>query len=148
MQVTGYEGTADTSTDTSLLSRIISGLNPPISTPCPWVSTSRTFPPLPSSVTVTLDSNPARIVSAFCSTVASVSEPGLMIVNGPPGSGKTSVAIGIAQWLGPSRSFRGRTYCFVVLESEIALRNFAARLHSMNYADFKAIVSAEYLSSG
>jgi hypothetical protein len=147
-QANGWEDTANTSIDSSVLASMISDPTSSVSTHCPWVSAPQTALPLTSSVTVTLDSGPARVVSAFCSSIASVSEPGLMIVNGPPGSGKTSVAIGIIQWLEPSRSSQGLTYCYVVLPSEMAVKSFASRLNSVNYGDFKAIVSPEYLSNG
>lgn len=146
-QANGSEDAADTSINFSVLASMISNPTSSASTHCPWVSASQTNLPLTSSVTVTLDNGPARVVSAFCSSIASVSEPELMIVNGPPGSGKTSVAIGIIQWLEPSRSSQGLTYCYVVLTSEMAVRSFASRLSSVNYGDFKTIVSPEYFSN-
>jgi len=112
------------------------------------LSSSRTCPPrkLPpnsgaKAVTVRLNASQARAVVALCSPAApSYRQPVVQIVQGPPGSGKTTMIAAMVQWL----SKQGKDPIYLVSQSNIAVKNIAEKLEKVNFRSYGIIVSHEF----
>ncbi|KAJ7455344.1 P-loop containing nucleoside triphosphate hydrolase protein [Mycena galericulata] len=64
------------------------------------------------------------------------------VIHGPPGTGKTTVIAAAVYSIG-SPPFGGRT-TWLVAQSNVAVKNIAEKLASVNFLDFKIVVSHEF----
>ena len=124
--------------------------NPPTATASSvLLSSSKSCPPskkLPPqsgarAVTVRLNPSQARAVVALCSPMApSYKRPVVQIVQGPPGSGKTTMIAAMVQWL----SNQSKDPIYLVSQSNIAVKNIAEKLEKIKFRSYKVIVSHEF----
>lgn len=105
--------------------------------------TSKKLPPSSGAkvVTVRLNASQARAVVALCSpTAPSYKRPIVQIVQGPPGSGKTTMIAAMVQWL----SKQSKDPIYLVTQSNTAVKNIAEKLESIDFCSYKIIVSREF----
>lgn len=128
---------------------------------------------LPKSVRVRLNASQRTAVHNFCFAGTSAfptptyKKPRLQLVQGPPGSGKTTLIAAMVQWLasttakvasrsggggrsGSASQSQGQTgpdsrgMIYLVSQSNVAVRNIAVKLHACGFKDFRLVVSAEF----
>jgi hypothetical protein len=93
------------------------------------------------AVTVRLNASQARAVVALCSlTAPSYKRPVVQIVQGPPGSGKTTMIAAMVQWL----SKQSKDSIYLVTQSNTAVKNIAQKLENIGFRSYKIIVSREF----
>lgn len=93
---------------------------------------------IPAKVTKTLNEAQGQAVSAFCTAPTSTG-PVIQLVHGPPGTGKTTLIASNVQWLaGP------REAIYIVAQSNVAVKNVAEKLESINFLDFRLVVSEDF----
>lgn len=132
----------------------------PAQFPTPTGASTPTGGPFPPSVTVRLNESQRRAVHYLCANPTSIDEPTyshprIQIVQGPPGSGKTTLISAMVQWLASRNSRdqsgaitgtggRPKGAIYLVAQSNVAVRNIAVKLHSIGFQDYKLIVSTEF----
>jgi len=102
---------------------------------------------LPEDVTVTLNDSQARAVRSFCSGEAAPGKPIIRMVQGPPGSGKTTLIAAMVQWFSFIHSAEGaknRRGIYLVCQSNVGVKNIAEKLASVEFTDWRIIVSTEF----
>lgn len=88
-----------------------------------------------------LNPSQSRAVVALCNPLdANYRRPIVQIVQGPPGSGKTTMIASMVQWLYK----QSREPIYLVTQSNVAVKNIAEKLEKDNFTNYKLIVSSEF----
>ena len=103
--------------------------------------------PLPEAVTVRLNDSQKRAVQSFCSGEATPSKPIIRMVQGPPGSGKTTMIAAMVQWfnfLHSAEGPRNKRGTYLICQSNVGVKNIAEKLMSVGFVNWRIIVSTEF----
>lgn len=93
------------------------------------------------AVTTKLNASQARAVAALCNPLdPSYQNPLVQIVQGPPGSGKTTMIAAMVQWL----CKQSKDPIYLVTQSNTAVKNIAEKLENCKFRSYKLIVSHEF----
>lgn len=93
------------------------------------------------AITGKLNDSQARAVSALCAPEgAGWLHPVVQIVQGPPGSGKTTMIAAMVQWL----AHESKDPIYLVTQSNTAVKNIAEKLENIGFKSYKLIVSREF----
>lgn len=93
------------------------------------------------AITGRLNDSQARAVSALCApSEASWERPIVQIVQGPPGSGKTTMIAAMVQWL----ARQSKDPIYLVTQSNTAVKNIAEKLEYIGFRSYKIVVSSEF----
>ncbi|KAF8317738.1 P-loop containing nucleoside triphosphate hydrolase protein [Clavulina sp. PMI_390] len=92
-------------------------------------------------VTSRLNPSQARAVTAFCHPLnPTYKKPLVQVVQGPPGSGKTTMIASMVQWL--YEQTKEPTY--LITQSNVAVKNIAEKLENVGFINYKLIVSMDF----
>ncbi|KAF7374795.1 Regulator of nonsense transcripts 1 [Mycena sanguinolenta] len=94
--------------------------------------------PVPTCFSRPLNDSQKRAVSAI------VSNARISVVQGPPGSGKTTVIAAVVASVSASEIEARNKPLWLVAQSNVAVKNIAEKLASVDFLDFKLIVSKEF----
>lgn len=93
------------------------------------------------AVTTKLNPSQARAVTALCNPLdPSYQRPIVQVVQGPPGSGKTTMISAMVQWLYK----QSKEPIYLVTQSNIAVKNIAEKLENTGFRNYKIIVAHEF----
>ncbi|KAJ6513128.1 P-loop containing nucleoside triphosphate hydrolase protein [Mycena sanguinolenta] len=105
----------------------------------PSRSTAIPFPlPIPICFSRALNESQKRAVSAI------VSDARINVIQGPPGSGKTTVIAAVVASVSASGIKARDKSIWLVAQSNVAVKNIAEKLAAVDFLDFKLIVSKEF----
>lgn len=97
--------------------------------------------PMPPCVDGPLNNSQNRVVASMFTRDPSPQEPLLRLVQGPPGTGKTRTIAAFVQLLTGKFPREG---CYLVAQSNVAVKNIAEKLAQIGFKKWRLIVSHEF----